>query len=48
MNDVMKIVKDMNPRIVEQNFDNTCEIILSIRESLADELEARLKKLSFE
>ena len=48
MNDVMKIVKDMNPRIVEQNFDNTCEIILSIRVSLADELEARLKKLSFE
>ena len=48
MNDVMKIVKDMNPRIVEQNFDNTCEIILSIRESLADEVEARLKKLSFE
>lgn len=48
MNDVMKIVKDMNPRIVEQNFDNTCEIILSIRETLADELEARLKKLSFE
>lgn len=48
MNDVMKIVKDMNPRIVEQNFDNTCEIILSIRESLADELEARLKKISFE
>lgn len=48
MNDVMKIVKDMSPRIVEQSFDNTCEIVLAIRESFADELETRLKKLSFE
>ncbi|WP_077196002.1 IMPACT family protein [Prevotella ihumii] len=48
MNDVMKIVKDMSPRIVEQSFDNTCEIVLAIRESLADALETRLKKLSFE
>ena len=31
MNDVMRIVKDMNPRIVSQTYDNTCEIVLSIR-----------------
>ena len=48
MNDVMKIVKEMNANIVEQNFDNTCEIVLSIRQSLAEQLETRLNKLSFE
>ena len=48
MNQVMKIVKDMQPRIIEQNFDNSCQIRLGIRQSLAEELESRLKKLSFE
>ena len=48
MNQVMKIVKDMQPRIVEQKFDNTCQIRLGIRRSMASELESRLKKLSFE
>lgn len=48
MNAVMKIVKDMNPRIINQVFDNTCELILSIRKSYADELKTRLNKLSFE
>lgn len=47
MNDVMRIVKDMNPRIVDQQFDNTCTIKLSIRKSEADTLRNRLKKLSF-
>ena len=48
MNDVMRIVKDMNPRIVDQQFDNTCTIKLSIRKSEAETLRNRLKKLSFE
>ncbi|MBQ6193495.1 MAG: YigZ family protein [Prevotella sp.] len=48
MNQVMKIVKDMQPRIISQQFDNTCQISLGIRKSLATELESRLKKLSFE
>ena len=47
MNDVMKIVKDMNANIVEQKFDNTCEIVLSIRKSFAEQLEMRLNSLSF-
>ena len=47
MNDVMKIVKELNPRIVEQKFDNTCELTLSIRQSLAEELRTKLNKLSF-
>ena len=48
MNDVMRIVKEMSPKILEQNFDNTCEIVLSIRKSEAENLSNRLKKLSFE
>ncbi|EEX18293.1 IMPACT family protein [Prevotella veroralis] len=47
MNAVMKIVKDMNPRIINQVFDNTCELTLSIRKSYTDELKTRLNKLSF-
>ena len=47
MNDVMRIVKDMNPRIVSQTYDNTCEIRLAIRKSEADQLRNRLEKLSF-
>ncbi|GAB6981727.1 IMPACT family protein [Prevotella dentasini] len=48
MNDVMRILKEMNPRIISQQFDNTCELTLSIRKSMAEELRTRLKKLSFE
>ena len=47
MNDVMRIVKDMSPRIVSQTYDNTCEIKLSIRQSEAGQLKQRLAKLSF-
>ncbi len=45
MNDVMRIVKDMNPRIISQTYDNTCEIVLSIRKSEAEQLRQRLSKL---
>jgi len=48
MNDVMRIVKEMQPRIVSQTYDNTCEIKLSIRKSEAEQLKSRLNKLSFE
>jgi len=48
MNDVMRIVKEMQPRIVSQTYDNTCEIMLSIRKSEAEQLRNRLSKLSFE
>ena len=47
MNDVMRIVKDLQPRIVSQTFDNTCEITLAIRRSQADLLKQRLAQLSF-
>jgi uncharacterized YigZ family protein len=47
MNDVMRVVKEMQPRIVGQTYDNTCQIVLSIRKSEAEQLRDRLKKLSF-
>ena len=48
MNDVMRIVKEMQPRIISQTYDNTCEIKLGIRKSEAEQLRNRLEKLTFE
>ena len=48
MNSVMRVVKEKQSRIVSQTFDNTSSITLSIRQSEAEELRQRLKKLSFE
>lgn len=48
MNNVMRVVKDMKPKILSQTYDTTCEIKLSIRLSEAEILKARLAKLSFE
>lgn len=47
MNSVMRVVKDMQPRIVSQKFDTSCEIVLAIRKSKAQELKDRLAKLAF-
>ena len=44
MNDVMRIVKEMSPRIVSQHFDNTCEMTLAIRKNDAETLRNRLQK----
>lgn len=48
MNGVMRIVKELQPRIVSQQFDNDCAITLAIRKSKADELRTKLANLSFE
>jgi uncharacterized YigZ family protein len=48
MNAVMRVVKEMSPRIVSQNFDNTCEIVLSIRKSRVEALQHKLDQLDFE
>ena len=45
MNGVMRIVKETNARIVDQTFDNTCQVVLSIRQSEAEALSSRLAKL---
>jgi len=47
MNDVMRVVKEMQPRIVGQTYDNTCQIVLSIRKSDAEQLKSRLAKLAW-
>ncbi len=48
MNDVMRIVKEMQPQVVDQQFDNACSITLRIRKREAEQLRSRLNKLSFE
>ena len=48
MNSVMRVVKDLKPRIISQNYYSTCEIKLGIRKSEAEMLKAKLEKLSFE
>ena len=48
MNSVMRVVKELNPRIVEQKYDETCIITLAIKRSMAPMLEERLNKLAFE
>lgn len=45
MNEVMRIVKDMQPKIVEQCFDNLCTMTLTIRQSLSEQLLTRLSKV---
>lgn len=48
MNAVMKVVKDMKPRIISLTYNGMCEIKLGIRQSEVEQLKERLKKLSFE
>ena len=45
MNEVMRIVKELSPRIVSQTFDNTCQIRLAIRKSMAAQLRKRLDSI---
>ena len=45
LNDVLRIVKEENPRIVEQIFDNECIVKLSIRLSRMPRLRERYEKL---
>ncbi|WP_165020634.1 IMPACT family protein [Dysgonomonas sp. ZJ279] len=45
MNDVMKIVKDLEPTIVKQEYDMDCLMILSIRKGKYKELVSKLEKV---
>lgn len=44
MNAVMKVVRDMDARILSQSYDMDCQMRLSIRKGLLDELKTRLQK----
>lgn len=45
MNDVMRIVKEMQPKVLGQEFDNLCRMRLAIRESESEQLIWRLSKV---
>lgn len=45
MNDVMRIVKEESPEIVEQSYDMDCVMKLRIRRSMMGKLRARLEKV---
>ncbi|MBR2262110.1 MAG: YigZ family protein [Paludibacteraceae bacterium] len=45
MNDVMKIIKDENPTVLEQTFDNDCKMLLQIRVRDYDKIINRLQKV---
>ena len=45
MNDVMKIIKDVAPQVMSQQFDNNCNMVLTIRKGDAPNLIERLKKV---
>ncbi len=45
MNDVMKIVKDLEPTILNQSYDMDCIMTLEIRKSVFKELKNRLSKV---
>ena len=45
MNDVMKVVKDLEPEIVSQQFDMDCQMTLRIRKGEMERLKERLEKI---
>ena len=44
MNSVMRVIKEEQPKVVGQEFDNLCTMHLTIRESRAEQLIEKLKK----
>ncbi len=45
LNEVMRVVKEMEPRVAGQSFDNLCSMNLAIRRGRAGELTGRLEKV---
>ena len=45
MDGVMRAVKAVGPKVLEQTFDNVCTMRLAVRLSLADQLLGRLEKV---
>lgn len=45
MNEVMKVVKDMEPQIMSQDFDMDCRMTLRIRKGEAERMKEKLKKI---
>jgi len=45
MNDVMRVIKDCNPQIIHQSFDNLCSMKLSVGKQDIPLLLAKLDKI---
>lgn len=45
MNDVMKIIKDYDLEISNQQFDNDCKMSLLVREGLMEEINSKFENL---
>ena len=45
MNDVMRIVKEEEPEMLEQSYDMDCRMTLRIRKSMMPKMRARLEKV---
>ena len=45
LNDIMRVVKELNPQIIKQDFQLNCQLILQIRQSEAEMLTSRLGKI---
>lgn len=45
MNDVMKVLKDENLEVINQQFDNSCSMEISVRQSQLNAVLARLDKV---
>ncbi|MCH7400635.1 YigZ family protein [Belliella kenyensis] len=45
MNDVMKLVKELELDILDQHFDNTCLLTLGVRKKLIDQFESKIEDL---
>lgn len=46
LNDVMKLMKQLDCKITQQSFDTDCEIQFSIRKANSEQCEEKLKKIS--
>jgi uncharacterized YigZ family protein len=45
LNDVMKLLKQLDCKIINQQFDNNCEMSFSIRKANSEQCEEKLKKI---
>lgn len=45
MNDIMRVVKDLTPEVLKQDFGLECSLLLKIRQCEAYELKSRLEKI---
>jgi uncharacterized YigZ family protein len=46
MNEVMKVIKDDQPTVLQQNFDNDCSITLAIRKMQVNQVMGKLESIA--